>query len=104
MLDSSELLHEQTAHGPPINQLMASQSIPGLFFTNAFSPFPFGDARMFQPHPSMLKSEHKKSRAARRGPMDEMRQIVRIFVKMLPDSRRFLMTAESDEGNSGGGK
>lgn len=36
------------------------------------------------PHPSLLKPEHKDSKAIRRGPMDEMRQLLRILVKLFP--------------------
>ncbi|GIL45763.1 hypothetical protein Vafri_2917 [Volvox africanus] len=50
-------------------------------------------------HPSVLKVEHKHSKAARRGPMDEMRQLVRILVKLMPDSSRFLTIP--DEGGGG---
>ena len=51
-------------------------------------------------HPSVQKREHRNSRAARRGPMDEMRQLVRIFAKLMPDSASLLGSAAS----GGGGK
>jgi hypothetical protein len=50
-------------------------------------------------HPSVCKAEHKNSKAARRGPMDEMRQLVRILVKLMPESSRFLTVP--DEGGGG---
>jgi hypothetical protein len=34
-------------------------------------------------HPSLKKAEHRLSRATRRGPMDEMRQLMRILTKLL---------------------
>jgi hypothetical protein len=34
-------------------------------------------------HPSLRKAEHRMSRATRRGPMDEMRQLMRILTKLL---------------------
>ncbi|KAK9820348.1 hypothetical protein WJX72_009310 [[Myrmecia] bisecta] len=42
---------------------------------------------------------HPKSKATRRGPMDEMRQLVRILVKIIPHSVGFIAT--SDEGGGG---
>ncbi|EFJ52340.1 hypothetical protein VOLCADRAFT_86669 [Volvox carteri f. nagariensis] len=52
-------------------------------------------------HPSLTKGhgEHKNSKASRRGPMDEMRQLVRILVKLMPESSRFLTVP--DEGGGG---
>lgn len=50
-------------------------------------------------HPSVCKAEHANSKAARRGPMDEMRQLVRILVKLMPESSRFLTVP--DEGGGG---
>jgi hypothetical protein len=50
-------------------------------------------------HPSLLKPEHRNSKAVKRGPMDEMRQLVRILVKLVPKSIKFL--AISEEGGSG---
>lgn len=41
--------------------------------------------------------------SARRGPMDEMRQLVRIMVKLIPDSGAVLVANEG-EGLGGGGK
>lgn len=64
--------------------------------------FPYGvpqDALPKPMHPSMLKPEHKNSRATRRGPMDEMRQLVRIMVKLMPSSQCFLSVV--DEGGGG---
>ena len=50
-------------------------------------------------HPSMTKIEHLTSLARRRGPMDEMRQLVRILVKLIPSSASLI---EYPQG--GGGK
>eukprot|EP00955_Chlamydomonas_euryale_P105919 365668-Chlamydomonas_euryale.AAC.6 len=50
-------------------------------------------------HPSLQKMEHRNSRATRRGPMDEMRQMVRILVKLMPASSGILSNA--DEGGGG---
>lgn len=41
----------------------------------------------------------KKARHARRGPMDEMRQLVRILVKIVPQSLPHLATTEDGGGN-----
>ena len=41
-------------------------------------------------HRSLLKPEHKQSKAARRGPMDEMRQLVRILLQVLPQSANIM--------------
>ena len=47
------------------------------------------------------KAEHKlmNSRAKHRGPMDEMRQLVRILAKMMPQSQGHLQVG--DEGGGG---
>lgn len=37
--------------------------------------------------PKKLKAEHANSRAQRRGPMDEMRQLLRVLVCILPHSK-----------------
>ena len=51
-------------------------------------------------HHSLMKPEHKNSRAARRGPMDEMRQLVRILVRLMPNSAVYLPgSAEGGGGN-----
>lgn len=50
-------------------------------------------------HHSLLKDEHRNSKAARRGPMDEMRQLVRIMVKLIPASSVFI-----SEDNGGGNR
>ncbi|DBA99084.1 TPA: hypothetical protein ACH3X1_014218 [Trebouxia sp. C0004] len=42
---------------------------------------------------------HPKSRATRRGPMDEMRQLVRILVKVIPHS--VALISSSEEGGGG---
>ena len=86
-----------------------SQLLPPAFLTaNNGMPmlpgFNFVAGEGFKPvHPSLLKSEHRTSRAARRGPMDEMRQLVRILVKLMPDSGQ-LLSASEGEGLGGGGK
>ena len=53
--------------------------------------------------PSMLNPEHAESRAEsranRRGPMDEMRQFLRIMVKVLPQSMKFVPKDEDGSGN-----
>ena len=40
------------------------------------------------------------SKATRRGPMDEMRQLVRILVKIIPHSVGFLASAEEGGGGN----
>ena len=40
------------------------------------------------------------SKATRRGPMDEMRQLVRILVKIIPHSVTFLASAEEGGGGN----
>jgi hypothetical protein len=55
------------------------------------------------PHPSLLKPEHKDSRAIRRGPMDEMRQLLRILVKLFPQAPLSHTTAPDTEGGASGG-
>ncbi len=42
----------------------------------------------------------QRSKAARRGPMDEMRQLVRILVKIIPHSVGFLASAEEGGGGN----
>ena len=44
------------------------------------------------------KKVHENSRAMRRGPMDEMRQLVRVLVKLMPTSEPLLKTSEADNG------
>ncbi|KAF5843285.1 hypothetical protein DUNSADRAFT_87 [Dunaliella salina] len=51
-------------------------------------------------HPSIQKLEHKGSRASRRGPMDEMRQLVRILVKFIPKSAEILNTSLDNGGGN----
>lgn len=55
------------------------------------------------PHPSLMKPEHKDSRAIRRGPMDEMRQLLRILVKLFPQAPLNTSAPDSEGGASGGG-
>ena len=43
-----------------------------------------------------FKPEHKNSRATRRGPMDEMRQLIRILAKLMPHSEPFLRVGGED--------
>jgi hypothetical protein len=50
-------------------------------------------------HHSLLKVEHQNSKANRRGPMDEMRQLVRILVKLIPTSLPHLKMDEAGGGN-----
>ncbi|GAX83701.1 hypothetical protein CEUSTIGMA_g11126.t1 [Chlamydomonas eustigma] len=50
-------------------------------------------------HHSLQKEEHRNSRAHRRGPMDEMRQLVRILVKLMPQSAPLLTS--TDDGGGG---
>ncbi|KXZ47052.1 hypothetical protein GPECTOR_38g289 [Gonium pectorale] len=69
---------------------------PQTFFVPAGVPAP---APTPIRHHSVLKPEHKNSKATRRGPMDEMRQLVRILVKLMPESSRFLTVP--DEGGGG---
>ena len=54
-------------------------------------------------HPSLQKAEHQTSRAARRGPMDEMRQLMRILAKLFPASTVLLPSDSSEGGGSGNG-
>lgn len=42
------------------------------------------------------KPEHKNSRATRRGPMDEMRQLIRILAKLMPHSEPLLRVGRED--------
>ena len=51
-------------------------------------------------HFSVLKPEHENSRATRRGPMDEMRQLVRILVKLLPRSAHNMPCNETAGGGN----
>ena len=44
--------------------------------------------------------EPRTSRAGRRGPMDEMRQLVRILCRMLPDSLSYLDLSEGEGGGN----
>lgn len=46
--------------------------------------------------PKGSKPEHKNSRAARRGPMDEMRQLIRILAKLMPHSEPYLRVGGED--------
>jgi hypothetical protein len=46
------------------------------------------------------KVEHYASRATRRGPMDEMRQLIRILAKLMPNSERNLRIAHDDSGGN----
>jgi hypothetical protein len=43
-----------------------------------------------------MKPEHKNSRATRRGPMDEMRQLIRILAKLMPHSEPYLRVGGED--------
>lgn len=52
-----------------------------------------------QKHPSLNKPEHRNSKASRRGPMDDMRQLVRILVKIFPQSTQYLQMGEEGGGN-----
>lgn len=54
----------------------------------------------FQPR----KVEHASSRAARRGPMDEMRQLCRILVRIIPQSERFFGESGTEAPAGGGNK
>lgn len=55
-------------------------------------------------HPlkSSKKAEHENSRANRRGPMDEMRQILRILAKIIPKTEPLLKSKGGDD--SGGNR
>lgn len=55
---------------------------------------------MPEKHHSLNKKEHEDSRAKRRGPMDEMRQLVRIMVKLFPQSTRFMSSADEPGGGN----
>jgi hypothetical protein len=46
--------------------------------------------------PRANKPEHKNSRATRRGPMDEMRQLIRILAKLMPHSEPCLRIGGED--------
>ena len=50
---------------------------------------PKADAHKYKP-------EHKNSRATRRGPMDEMRQLIRILAKLMPHSEPYLRIGGED--------
>ena len=52
-----------------------------------------------QAAPAKSRGGGSKSRATRRGPMDEMRQLVRILVKVIPHSG--FLIASTDEGGGG---
>jgi hypothetical protein len=46
------------------------------------------------------KVEHRNSRATRRGPMDEMRQLIRILAKLMPNSEIYLRLGGDDNGGN----
>lgn len=48
----------------------------------------------------LMKQEHKQSRATRRGPMDEMRQLIRILAKMMPTSQSNLLIGDESGGGN----
>lgn len=48
----------------------------------------------------LVKAEHANSRATRRGPMDEMRQLIRILAKLMPQSEKFLRIGGEDSGGN----
>lgn len=52
-----------------------------------------------QPENNAQAAAPQKTKATRRGPMDEMRQLVRILVKIIPQSVKFISIA--DEGGGG---
>lgn len=76
--------------------LSAALPFPGMILLDSFHT---KDADLQQKHPSLLKPEHKHSKASRRGPMDDMRQLVRILVKLFPQSMIFLKMGEEGGGN-----
>ncbi|GBF98472.1 hypothetical protein Rsub_11682 [Raphidocelis subcapitata] len=49
-------------------------------------------------HPSLKKAEHRHSRATRRGPMDEMRQLMRILTKLLTADNGVRQVLVEDQG------
>lgn len=53
-----------------------------------------------QSDPAHDDAAGQRSKATRRGPMDEMRQLVRILVKIIPHSAGFLSTAEEGGGGN----
>eukprot|EP00798_Chlamydomonas_sp_ICE-L_P013452 gene13452-19310_t len=82
---------------PPYTDVAAAACSAGV---GLFPSAPHDAMATFKPtHPSLLKPEHRNSKAMKRGPMDEMRQLVRILVKLVPKSMKFLV--KSEEGGSG---
>jgi hypothetical protein len=53
-------------------------------------------------HPSLRKAEHRLSRATRRGPMDEMRQLMRILTKLLTADTGVRQVLVEDQVGRGG--
>lgn len=54
-------------------------------------------------HKTLLKDEHRFSNARRRGPMDEMRQLLRILVKLVPESSLYAPGGGASADDVGGG-
>ncbi len=83
--------------------MLQAAAAAGLGAANMFiHPHALLPLESFPPpkHPSLQKPEHEDSRAKRRGPMDEMRQLVRIMVKFLPQSLQYLLSSDEPGGGN----
>ncbi len=87
--------------GPLGLSSQAGESIPAAPVAPVPKPIQHysGDAPSNAP-PGRL---HRTARGTRRGPMDEMRQLARIMVKIIPHSVGFLVVSEEGGGAFGGG-
>ncbi len=93
----------QGAHGFALPVLTPPTLAMGLDPTLMFFPHAYLAPRpvvVEPPRRAAAKPEHEDSRAKRRGPMDEMRQLVRIMVKFLPHSLRLLSATDEPGGGN----
>jgi len=110
---AQELQSQETHQGHPTAVLLASVPVVPMITSH---PIALMDQQQgTRPDPATLSTVScngqdlsldllstkggRRGRGTRRGPMDEMRQLVRILVKIIPQSFPFLATTEDGGGN-----
>ncbi len=79
--------------GPPT---VSPYAVPGFMQPSGSlplflpQPLPLQLPDTKQRHASVVKPEHGNSRAQRRGPMDEMRQLLRVMTALMPKIKHFV--------------
>ena len=104
-LPSPALLYTHAPNGAaPPQQSPSLGGALGSFIVQYPGPLeqPLAAQRQIQEQndPGNGDASAQRSKATRRGPMDEMRQLVRILVKIIPHSVGFLSSAEEGGGGN----